>query len=81
MLISTPRKFGKFTTGSSKVVVGVVDSGSRYPSRSFIGNIWINQGEDPPANQIRCLIAVDGDGLFTFYDLNDPENAAYVSQP
>src|SRR4029079_2074161 len=41
-------------------------------------NIWINQGEIP-ASLASLLVDTDADGLYTFYDLNAPQNAAYVA--
>jgi subtilisin family serine protease len=61
------------TRGSATTVVGVIDTGIDYNHPDLYGNVWINQAEIP-ADRRANLADLDGDGLITFYDLNDPRN-------
>src|SRR5262249_33643162 len=61
------------TKGSTKTVVAVIDTGIDYRHPDLYQNIWINQGEIPAAIRAR-LTDVDGDGIITFRDLNNPIN-------
>jgi fibronectin type 3 domain-containing protein/subtilisin family serine protease len=61
------------TTGKSTTVVADIDTGIDYTHQDLYENIWINQGEIPPSIRAN-LTDVDGDGIITFYDLNNPVN-------
>jgi subtilisin family serine protease/subtilisin-like proprotein convertase family protein len=63
--------------GNLQTVVGVVDTGIDYRHRDLYRNIWINQ-QEIPSYVSNNLTDADGDGLFTFWDLNDAANAGKV---
>lgn len=56
--------------GSATVVVGVIDSGADVAHEDLYLNIWLNQGEIPAGLQSQ-LSDLDGDGLISFWDLNN----------
>jgi subtilisin family serine protease len=64
--------------GSTKVVVGVVDTGIAYTHIDLYLNTWLNQGEIPVAFRA-SLVDSDRDGLITFRDLNSTANASFVA--
>lgn len=63
-------------TGSTKIVVGDIDTGIDYTHPDLYLNVWLNQGE---IRKDVKLVDTDGDGLITFRDLNASQNAFYVS--
>ncbi|MCR4415385.1 MAG: S8 family serine peptidase, partial [Thermoguttaceae bacterium] len=63
-------------TGSLRMAVGIIDTGIDYTHPDLYKNIWLNQGELPTN---LGLIDTDGDGLITFWDLNEAANAGKVA--
>lgn len=63
-------------TGSTKTVIGVIDTGIDYTHPDLYLNIWINPGEVPTN---LGLVDTDSDGLITFRDLNNSQNAGKVN--
>ncbi len=60
-------------TGSTKMVVSIMDTGVDYKHPDLYLNIWLNQGEIPASRRAN-LTDIDGDALITFRDLNDARN-------
>ncbi len=60
-------------TGGTNITVGVIDTGMDYTHPDLYLNVWINQAEIPAAIR-SALTDTDGDGLITFWDLNNPVN-------
>lgn len=65
-------------TGTTKTVVGVVDSGIDYTHQDLYLNIWLNQAEIPTSLR-SALTDTDSDGLITFRDLNQTVNKSWVT--
>jgi subtilisin family serine protease len=61
------------TRGSATTVVGVIDTGIDYKHPDLYANVWINQAEIPSDRRAN-LADFDGDGIISFYDLNDARN-------
>src|SRR5262249_33921730 len=78
------------TTGSTLVTIADIDTGMDYNHPDLYLNVWVNQAEIPtipfttafdlahglPLGSSRrsILTDTDGDGLITFYDLNNSLN-------
>jgi subtilisin family serine protease len=66
------------TTGSAATVVADIDSGADYTHQDLYENVWINRAEIPDAVR-SSLVDTDGDGVISFYDLNDAGNLARMT--
>jgi len=65
--------------GSTKTVVGIIDTGIDYTHRDLYLNVWLNQGEIKGLSFFNSLIDTDKDGLITFRDLNVDANRSNAS--
>src|SRR5262249_44358999 len=61
------------TTGSTRMIVADVDTGINYSHYDLVNNIWLDQAEIPTSVRPN-LRDINGDGLITFADLNNPIN-------
>lgn len=64
--------------GTTKTVLGVIDTGIDYTHPDLFQNIWINQKEINTTLR-GSLTDVDADGTISFVDLNHAANVTYVS--
>jgi subtilisin family serine protease len=66
------------TTGSATTVVADIDTGADYTHEDLFENIWINQAEIPASYKSK-LKDTDGDGIISFYDLNNPTDRKFMT--
>jgi subtilisin family serine protease len=64
--------------GSTKTVIGVIDTGIDHTHQDLYQNIWLNQKEIP-TTIYASLSDINYDGLITFSDLNATANQAFVT--
>lgn len=65
--------------GTTKVVMGVIDTGIDYTHPDLYQNIWLNQGEIRTLSFFNSLTDTDADGVITFRDLNQTVNKSFVT--
>jgi subtilisin family serine protease len=63
------------TTGSTRTIVAIMDTGVDYTHRDLYLNIWVNQGEIPASRRAN-LIDINGDGRITFRDQRQAHQGA-----
>lgn len=63
-----------FSTGSSDVVVAVIDTGINYKHLDLVDNMWINPNPDPALNDIHGARWTSGNGSITSGDPMDDQN-------
>jgi subtilisin family serine protease len=63
----------RYSTGSTRTPVALIDSGIDYTHPDLARNIWINQKEIPASRRAN-LRDFDNDGVITFRDLNHGGN-------
>ncbi|MFO0879712.1 MAG: S8 family serine peptidase [Gemmataceae bacterium] len=73
--IDAPEAWSVFT-GSTRVAVGIIDTGIDYRHPDLYLNVWINQGEIPTTLGV---IDTDADARITFRDLNNSQNSSRVT--
>ncbi len=61
------------TLGDPRIIIAVTDDGVDISHQDLYQNIWINQAKIP-LSRLKNLVDVDGDGIISFTDLNDPIN-------
>lgn len=67
--------------GSREVIVGFVDTGIDYNHPDLVNNLWVNEGELPDigTSSFVDVFDLDGDGVFTLNDLNNPSSASALA--
>jgi subtilisin family serine protease len=66
------------TTGSATTLVADIDTGADYTHEDLYENIWINQAEIPASYKAE-LKDTDGDGIISFYDLNNATDRKFMT--
>lgn len=71
--------WAKGYTGSTKTVMGVIDTGLDYTHPDLYLNVWLNQNEIKGLSFFSSITDTDKDGLITFRDLNSTVNQSFVT--